>query len=354
LFFAFIGIIFISSAGLLISRWTDLRGENLIPSWFSREFLFLLNNLLFVVITAICLLGVLFPLVSELFTGTKVTVGPPWYERNTAPLWIALLILMGVAPLSAYGRHSTKALGRSIWLPLAISLVVPAVLVISGMRNLAAYLGAWSLAFVVAVTLYEFWRAVRARQRRHDENILSSFVKLFRRNRRRYGGYIIHLGVVLMAMGIIGIEMFQSETQSTLAVGESIQLDRYTLRYDSLAQFQVPGRQMVTRAVISVFNEGEFIGELYPRQDFFPDAQQSMTIPGLRSMVDADLYVLLVGWEEIGLGGATFKVYHNPLVNFLWLGAVIFILGTSVAAWPDKDREIIPHGSAVRSITASV
>lgn len=354
MFFVFIGIMFFSSTALLLSRWEELKGENLIPSWFSRETLFLLNNFLFVVITAVCLLGVLFPIASELFTGMKVTVGPPWYERITAPLWIALLILMGVAPLSAYGRSSAKVLGRSIWVPLVISLTVPIFLIIRGMRNFPAHMGAWALAFVVVVTLYEFWRAVRARQRRHSENVLRSFFNLFRRNRRRYGGYVIHLGVVLMAMGIIGIEMFQSETQGTLAVGESIHMDRYTLRYDSLSQFQVPGRQTVTRAVVSVFEEGEFLGELYPRQDFFPDAQQTMTIPGLRSMLDADLYILLVGWEEIGLDSATFKVYHNPLVNFLWLGAAVFILGTAVAAWPDKEQEFTSRLTLARRAVANV
>jgi cytochrome c-type biogenesis protein CcmF len=354
MFFVFIGIMFIGSGTLLISRWNDLRGENEIPSWFSREVLFLLNNFLFIVIAAVCLLGVLFPIASELFTGMKVTVGPPWYERITAPLWIALLILMGIAPLSAYGRHSARALGRSIWVPLSLSLVVPIILAVRGMRNFAAYAGAWSLAFVVAVTLYEFWRAARARQRRHSENILRSLLNLFRRNRRRYGGYVIHLGVVLMAMGIIGIEMFQSETQATLAVGESLNMDRYSLRYDSLTQFQVPGRQQVTRAVVSVFQDGKFVGELYPRQDFFPDAQQSMTIPGLRSMMDADLYVLLVGWESIGLEAATFKVYLNPLVNFLWLGAVVFILGTAIAAWPEKDEEFLPRKTAARMAAAGI
>jgi cytochrome c-type biogenesis protein CcmF len=340
LFFAFIGVTFVGSLSLLIQSWDDLRADNQLDSMLARESLFLLNNLLFMGILAVCFWGVIFPLISELFTGQKVTVGPPFYERATSPLWIGLLLLMGIAPLSVYGRTAWKTLRKALWGPLALSLVVPIVLVIRGMSSVGALIGYWVATLVALVTLYEFWRGALARRRRHAESFPTAIWRLAGRNRRRYGGYVIHLGVVLMAFGIIGIEVFQTETQGTLAVGESLTLGRYAMSYDALAQFDTPDRRNVARAVVSVYRDGVLVDEIYPRKDFYFDSGQPMTIPGVRSTLEDDFYVLLVDWEPISQGGATFKVYHNPLVNFVWLGGLVFILGTLVAAWPTPTRRV--------------
>jgi cytochrome c-type biogenesis protein CcmF len=314
--------------------------------------LFLLNNLLFISILVVCFWGVIFPLISELATGQKVTVGPLFYERATAPLWLGLLILMGVAPLSAYGRSSWKMLGASMWKPMIASIIVPIFLYFQGMQIIGALVGYWIASFVLFVTVYEFWRGAMARRRRHGENLPTALVHLAGRNRRRYGGYIIHLGVVLMAFGIIGIEIFQSETQATLAQGEQLTLDRYVMTYDSLSQFDTQDGRNVARAVVTVYEDGEFVGKLYPRRDFYYASQQPMTIPGVRSTLEDDFYVLLVGWEPIAQAGATFKVYHNPLVNFVWLGGIVFIIGTLVAAWPDRERDSLRIRTSVRSSAA--
>jgi cytochrome c-type biogenesis protein CcmF len=337
MFFAFISVMFLVSVALLISRWKLLSGDNELSSMLSRESLFLLNNLLFIGILAICFLGVIFPLVSELFAGQKVTVGPPWYERTTGPLWAGLLLLMGVAPLSVYGRTSLEALGRALWKPVLLSLVVPVALLVQGTRVVGAVLGYWLIALVGLVTLYEFWRGALARRKRHRENLLVALWRLAGRNRRRYGGYVIHLGVIVMAMGVIGIEMFQTESQATLARGEQMTVGPYVMTYDSLTEFQMPDDRLVDRAVVSIYRDGRYVGDLYPRRDYYFKAQQPMTIPGVRSTLEDDFYVILVGWEPIAEGGATFKVYRNPLVNFVWLGGLIFILGTAVAAWPHPE-----------------
>jgi cytochrome c-type biogenesis protein CcmF len=337
MFFAFIGITTVTSVSLLIWRWDALKGENHLDSMLSREALFMLQNLLFLSIYVVCLWGLLFPLISELATGQKVTVGPPFYERATGPIWAALLLLMGIAPLSAYGRASWRTLGRSLWLPLALSLVVPLILVADGMRSLAAVAGFWLAALVVCVTLYEFWRAARARFQTHGENLALAMWRVAGRNRRRYGGYIIHLGVVLMALGIIGIELFQTATQGTLARGQQLTLGRYVVTYDALTQFDTPDGRNVARAVVTVYRDGKPAGELYPRRDFYYASQQPMTIAGVRSTLEDDLYIILVDWQPIAMQGATFKIYHNPLVNFVWLGGLVFLLGTLVAAWPERE-----------------
>jgi cytochrome c-type biogenesis protein CcmF len=337
MFFIFIGVTSVISVSLLIYRWGDLRAEIEMKSLLSREALFLLNNLLFLGILVVCFWGVIFPLISELVTSQKITVGPPFYQRATGPLWAALFVLMGVAPLSAWGFSTLKTIGRAIWKPSIPTLLVPVVLFTLNIRHWFALLGFTLVAFVVFITLYEYWRGIRARQKGQGEHFFTALGRLTARNRRRYGGYIIHVAVVVMAIGIIGITFLQTQTQKTLAVGQEFQISGYTLRYDSLAQFPyVDGRQ-VTRAVLSVFRNGRSLGQIYPRYDVYPDGQP-MTIPAIRSTAADDLYVVLVNWENVSLEQTPFKVYDNPLVYWLWIGGAMLVLGFLVAAWPDKKK----------------
>lgn len=340
-FFIFIGLTFLVSLSLLMRRWNELKTEARMTSLLSREALFLLNNLLFLGIFVVCFWGVLFPLISELFTGQKVTVGQEFYERATGPLWVGLLLLMGVAPLSAWGHSTPRTLGRALWKPFLASLITLAAVLLSGVRQPGALLGFWLSGLVVSVTLYEFWRGSLARHRKSDESLPVALWRLVGRNRRRYGGYIIHLGVVLMAIGIIGIEMFQTETQGTIPQGGQLTLGRYTMTYDSLANFDYKDGRNIARAVVSIYKDGRYVGELHPRRDYYYESQQQMTIPGVRSTLEDDFYVLLVDWQPISAASATFRIYHNPLVNWLWIGGLVFILGTLVAAWPDRDPELV-------------
>jgi cytochrome c-type biogenesis protein CcmF len=340
MFFAFIGITFVISLALLIYRWKDLRADVEMHSLFSREALFLLNNLLFMGVLVVCFWGVIFPLISELVTGQKVTVGPPFYLRANGPLFGGLMALMGIAPLSAWGRSTARTLSQAMWKPVIPTLLMPVILFALGIHNWIALVGFTLVAFVIFVTLYEFWRGVRSRQKMVNENFLVALWQLAGRNRRRYGGYLIHISMVVMAIGILGIEVYQTTMQKTLAVGEEIQIAGYTLHYDSLAQFPSTDGRFVTRATISVFRGDEFLGILYPRYDYYTSSGQPMTIAGVRSTLADDLYVVLVNWEDISVSQAPFKVYHNPLVNWLWIGCLMFIFGFLVAAWPDREEEM--------------
>jgi cytochrome c-type biogenesis protein CcmF len=353
LFFSFIGLTFTVSLALLLKRWNSLKSEAVMTSWLSREGLFLLNNLLFMGILVVCFWGVIFPLISEalgfvgqripalasVFTGEKVTFGAEWYERATAPLFAGLLLLMGVAPLAAWRHSTSKTLGRAIWKPSLAALVVVIGVFSTGMRSWAALFAFGLVAFSAAVNLYEFWRGAEARHRRSGESLPVALWRLIERSRRRYGGYTIHLGIVLMAVGVIGIEMFQTETQGTISIGEQMTLGRYVITYDQLNVFDTDDGRNVAQAAISVYKDGEYVGRLNPRRDYYYESQQPMTIPGVRSSWEDDFYVLLVDWQPVSTQGATFKIYHNPLVNWLWLGGFVFILGTAIAAWPDKDPE---------------
>jgi cytochrome c-type biogenesis protein CcmF len=343
LFFGFIVLTLAGSLALVQRRWDELESENHLETWLSREAMFLYNNFVFIAILAICLWGLLFPVISEAVTGQKITVGPIFYESASGPFWAVLLLLMGVAPMSAWRASTARTLGRKIWRPTLVSLIAPVWLIFfSGLTSIWAILTAWLVAFVAAVTLYEFYTGAQARSRTKGENFFYALWTLAGRNRQRYGGYIIHLGVIMMAVGIMGIEMFQTETQGALRLGETMTLNNYAIRYDELTEFNTNDNRNVARAVLTLYKDGQEIGELYPRRDYFFESEQSMTIPAVRSTLENDFYVLLVNWETISTQTATFKIYNNPLVNWLWYGSFVFIVGTLVAIWPKRDEMALP------------
>jgi len=250
------------------------------------------------------------------------------------------MLLMAIAPLSAWGHSTVRTLGRAIWKPAVAALVITVLIFFTYTRNWIALAGFFLVALTILVTLYEFWRGARARQRTQGENFFSALSRLTGRNRRRYGGYIIHISMMLMAIGILGIEIFQTQTQGTIQVGESLDLQGYRLIYQDIAQWDDAGEGVNhTRAVIEVYKEDQLLTSLYPRTDYYYDAQQPMTIPGVRSTLADDVYILLVDWEPASAVGATFKLYINPLVNWLWIGSLAFLLGVIVAAWPEKEPE---------------
>jgi cytochrome c-type biogenesis protein CcmF len=342
MFFIFIGVTLATSVALLIYRWKDLHTEVEMTSMFSREAFFLINNLLFMGVLMVCFWGVVFPLISELSTGQKLTVGPPFYERANGPLFGALMALMGIATLSTWGSSTARTLGRRLWKPAIPSLLTTVLLLVFGMRNWIALVGFSLVAFVVFVTIHEFWCGARALQKKGNKIFLVSLWQLAGFNRHRYGGYLIHLGMVVMATGILGIEVYQTTTQKSLMVGEDIQIAGYTLRYDSLEQNLSKDGRFMTTAAMSVFRDGKLLGELYPHIDYYIGSGQSVTIAGVRSTLADDLYVVLVNWEKVSSSQAPFRVYHNPLVNMLWIGCLMFIFGFLVAAWPDRGQEKRP------------
>jgi cytochrome c-type biogenesis protein CcmF len=250
-----------------------------------------------------------------------------------------MMLLMAFAILAGWGLSTWKTLGRAVWKPLAAALATLVAVAAFGTRQPVALVGFFLVALVLYVTAHEFWRGIRARQKTQGENFFQATTRLIARDRRRYGGYLVHMSMMLMAIGILGLELFQTETQGTLAKGESMRIAGYTVTYADIAQFDTAGNRNVTRAVVEVSRDGKILTELNPRIDYYYESQQPMTIPGVRSTLEDDLYVLLVDWEPVSAQGATFKVYHNPLVNWLWIGCLALVIGQLVAAWPDKDTE---------------
>jgi cytochrome c-type biogenesis protein CcmF len=348
LFFAFIATMFVFSAYWVTKRRAELASENRLDSLLSREAAFLLNNFIILSILVVTFLGTNFPILSELFTGQKVTVGPPFYEKVNGPLFAALLLLMGVAPLTMWYRTSIRWLRRMTIGPAAAATVACIVLFVMGITNWVALLGFWIVTFSLALTMFEFYRGVRARNRSKGESPFLALSRLIGRSRRRYGGYIIHLGVLVMAFGVISTELFQQETQVRLIRGESIALGAYSMTFNGVERFPGDDDLVITEATVDVFKDDQYVSTLAPRTELYTRSGQPMTIPDARSTIGEDFYVLLVNWEGTSNDAATFRIFLNPLINWVWAGAFIFIAGTLVAAWPDPADEKITASSRSR------
>jgi cytochrome c-type biogenesis protein CcmF len=332
-FFGFITVTFLSSLVLLTRRLDTLKSENPLDNLLSRESAFLLNNLLFMGITFAVFWGTIAPMISELITGETITVGPPYYNQVTGPLFGGLVLLMGVAPLVAWRRQPPRQLWGKLRWPLAGSVVILLLIVLLGSRDVLALVGFWMVAFVGLTTLFEFWKGARARRMAHGESLPMALMQLMIRHRRRYGGYLIHLGVLMMALGVLGTFRYQQETQVSLRQGQDLSIGSYTLRFEDLRQYSLEGGdRQVAQATLSVYESGRKVRVLEPHRDFFLSTQQPMTIPAVWTRPQGDVYALLMAWDN---GWATFKVYLNPLVMWLWLGGLVFIVGTFVAAWPE-------------------
>jgi len=339
LFLGFIAIMFIASLVLFVNRWELLESEGELDSMFSRESAFLLNNLLFISIAFTVWWGTHFPIISEALTGTKIVVGPPFFKKAVGPLFAAVVLLMGVAPLMPWRKITSRKLLRQLIVPGIVALVVAIALpLLTAIHYKGAIMTLAFIAFSAAVMLMEYWRGVSARRRAHGENLFTALIHLVRRNRRRYGGYLIHIGVLLAAFGIVGMEFYQVETQQNVALGESFSISSpftgtFEMTFRGLQQ--APGKPGVenTEGLLDVSRNGEFVGTIKPYRELFLRQQQPMTIPDVYRAGMTELYVIVAGWEPDGQS-ATFKAYINPMINWLWFGGIVFAIGTVVAAWP--------------------
>ena len=321
----------------------ELRDDHPFGSIFSRESLFVLNNFVFVALFVAIFWGSFgAPIVSELFMNTEITLGADYFLRVTPPLFILMYILMGVAPVSAWGIASLARMGSALLIPVAFTVLSLGAFVVNGVTDPGALFGYGIVLLAGWVAIFETVRGVRARQRAHRESIPYSLYALATRNPRRYGGYLIHLGITVIGIGVIGSTLFQVETQRTLAVGETVSVGGYELRYDQLLPGQIAddGRRMDI-AELTLSRNGVELAHLRPRQDFFPEARDmnSMTIAGSYSTLENDFYVLLVNWETLSSNAATFKIYINPLINLVWWGGIILMFGTLLSGYP---RETMP------------
>jgi cytochrome c-type biogenesis protein CcmF len=328
-FLTFLGLAIAGSLGLFFWRLPRLRSDNELDSLLSRESSFLLNNLLFLGVAFAVFWGTIYPLVAEAFGGAKITVGPPYFQQVAGPLLGGTILLMGIAPLLPWRRASRENLARNFTWPVAGTLVALLALFVVGVRNPYALVGFGLCGFVLATILQEFGRGAAARHQATGEAYPLALVHLVRRNNRRYGGYIVHLGIILIGAGVVGSHVYQQAAQGALNPGESLDLGGYTITARGLNSFDVPGARVI-EAPLQVNG-----GDLRPQKVYFQNfPDQPSTKVGLRSSPLEDLYVVLAGWDGDGpTARVSLSVFVNPMVGWIWVGGVVLLFGACVALW---------------------
>jgi cytochrome c-type biogenesis protein CcmF len=339
-FIGFLLVVLVVSGGLLAYRVPELRTSATVESFLSRESAFLFNNLVLVGIAFAVFWGTVFPVLSEWVRGVKITVGPPFFNRVNAPLGLALLFLAGVGPVIAWRRASPRNLRRAFAVPVGVGLGAGIVLALAGMPLGYAHATFALSCFVLATVGQEFWRGVRARQAMLHESAPRALGRLVEKNRRRYGGYIIHVGIVSIFVGIAASSAFRIEAQQTLKAGESMQAGAFTLRYERIASEENAHLSRLS-AVITVSRNGEPLGTLAPEKRFYKKPQQPTTEVAMRSTLTEDLYLVL-GSYDAPSGLVTILAYVNPLVAWLWIGGFIMGLGTIITMWPSAAERRVP------------
>jgi cytochrome c-type biogenesis protein CcmF len=337
-FIAFLALIFATCTFFYARNRSHLRSEHRLESLVSRESSFLFNNLLFVVACFTVLWGTLFPVLSEWVQGNKVTVGPPFFNRVNIPVALLLLLLTAVGPLLAWRKTSLESLKRNFLWPALGALGTGVLLVALGMRPWKDVSYFYSLVTImlsvlVALTVIsEFVRGGRVIARHTGQNLFASIGHLARRNTRRYGGYVVHFGVIVIMIGFSG-SVFNQDAEKEMGFGDKMTIGPYTLVCQSYTQDDNPNYSSEW-AVMDVFKGGKHIDTMYPERRFYKASQQTSTIPRIRSTPAEDLYLVYEGVNQ-DTGRPVLKAHLNPLVMWIWVGVWIMILGTSLALVPN-------------------
>jgi len=333
LFLGFLALVLLGSFSLVALRADRLRSQPELDSMVSRETTFVLANVVLAAATFTVLLGTIFPLLAEAVAGVKLSVGAPYFSRVTVPLFLAMLLLMAVGPLIAWRKASLDNLRRNFLWPASLAAAVAVGLVGVGVRDPWPLLAFALSAFVVFTMTLDTWRAVRARRAIAGESVPGALATLLGRNQRRYGGFVVHLGVVLLVIGITGSMNFSEERTATVAPGERIELGRFSLRFEGLRAIERATHERV-EAAFRVFNDRHDLGTLAPALKFFPAQQSPLGRAVLRMGWKDDLYVILSSLSPLREGQATVKVMVRPLVSWIWIGGGVMVLGTVLAVWP--------------------
>lgn len=340
----FVGFLVIVLGVCLYFYWERkdyLKSENRLEALLSREASFLFNNLVLLAACFAVLWGTLFPIISEAVTGSKVSVGAPFFNRVNIPIFLFLLLLTGVGPLLAWRRTSWESLKRNFTYPTIIAVVTGASLILAGMRHPYALVSFMLSAFVIATIVAEFWRGARVIRSQSGRNIVQALVHLTLRNTRRYGGYIIHFGIVVMFIGITGAA-FNQERESEMTPGSSLEVGRYGLTLRSQTSEDNPN-YFAEKLVLDVSRDGKTVTTLRPERRFYKASEQPLTKVTIHSTWREDLYVYYAG-DNQQTRSPIIHVYLNPLVRWLWVGGGLVMIGIFIALVPSRlpKRVVVP------------
>ncbi len=339
IFIGFVILILFGSFTLLVKRKKFLQSDKRIESFTSRESGFLFNNVVFVVMCFAVFWGTLFPVISEAVRGTKITVGAPFFNQVNIPIGLVLLFLTGVGPLLVWRRTSSQSMIRNFTIPITMGTITALILFLMKIRGYVLISFMLS-SFVLTTILMEFAKGIRSRMKSQSENALVAFWSLIRKNRSRYGGYIVHIGVVLMFVGFTG-HAFDSEKEFGLNVGGNEHLDNYQFELLRISEQERQNHKAWIADIKLSGNDGKTITILHPEKRIYfhknPDKnrRQHHSELDIYSQLNLDIYSIFNGIDAEN-DVAYFKIMINPLVNWVWIGGYIFVLGTLIALFPTK------------------
>jgi cytochrome c-type biogenesis protein CcmF len=332
-FVTFIAIGVAATVWLILDRLEYLKSESQLESVISRESSFLFNNLILLASCFAVLWGTLFPVISEAVSGDKISLDVDWYNRLMVPIGLFLLLLTGVGPLFAWRRTSVDSLRRNFQYPGLAAVVLAVVLVAMGMRNFYAIISFGFCLFVILTVLAEFYKGARAIAAKSSMNLVRATVELTHRNTRRYGGYLVHVGIVLMFIGFTGHAFNQAEVKE-LNTGDTMRVGTYDLKMLDL-QMGDNDNYGWHRAIMQVSKNGEIIGTLKPEKRFYKASRQGTSEVGIRQRPNEDLYLNFGGMSDDNKR-AVIQAYVFPLVSWIWIGGLVLIGGTFICLTPSK------------------
>ena len=339
IFLLFLAIGVIVPFAIFIWRYPLLKSVQNLDSMLSREAAFLVNNMLLLAIAFVTLWGTVYPLLSRLTNDEEITVARPFYDQVNGPLMLGLVFLMGVGPLIPWRKAGMASLRRSLLPPVVGGLLTVGILAALGLHKDYA-LTAFGLAtFVTTGILMEWFRGTRSRHRNSEENYVTAFLRLIAANRPRYGGYIVHLSVVMVTLGIVGTSFFGVQRDVVLSPGESTTINDYELVYLGTVEVPKSNRTEFT-STVQVFRDGELLDTIRTKRAFYPSFNMAATTAAIRSTPVEDLYV--VPSENLADGSVGFRILVNPLIWWMWVAGPVMVLGTVIALWPQKIRAPAP------------
>jgi cytochrome c-type biogenesis protein CcmF len=334
-FVVFLALHIAATAYLILDRLDYLKSEARLESVVSRESTFLFNNVILLASCFAILWGTLFPVISEAATGEKVSVGAPFFNRVNIPIGLFLLLLTGVGPLIAWRRSSLESLRRAFLWPLSGGVALAAVLVAAGVRHSYALVSFALCAFVAWTIAAEFIKGAKVIRSRTGKNRLASMVELTHRNTRRYGGYIVHMGIVLMFVGFTGAA-FNKDSTVEVNIGDAFHLGRYEMKVADLREGDNPNYSWQI-AVVEVYRDGARIDTLHPERRVYKSSEQPTSEVAIRRRLNEDLYLSFAGTSNEN-DKAVVQAYVFPLVSWIWIGVWILLFGTVICLIPSKAK----------------
>ncbi len=333
-FFVFFLVVTVASVALLAGRAHLLTPEDKISAVLSRETAFVVNNVLFVTFTFTVLLGTIFPLITEAVRGVQVSVGEPYFDTMAVPVSLALVFLMGVGPVLPWGQPVGARIARELALPAGVGLGLAVLLMMLGVEGALALLTFGLCGFAGTVTLRELLAPIITRARRRNEGALVAAAATLRGQRRKVGGYVVHLAVIIIVAAIAGSQSYKRTADASLAPGESVDVGPYTVTFVQATTRQEPHRYALS-ARLSVHEKGEPLAELQPALNFYSTQREPIGTPAVRTIAHSDLYVSLLHVEPDG-SRIGLKIFFIPLVPYIWWALPLLVLGSAVALWPRR------------------